>query len=85
MSHRHSHHGHDHHSHAALSDKEKLIKMIDHWIQHNLEHANSYREWAGRAKDLGEAEVAQILEEIGRQTTLQNKNMEKALKLLKED
>jgi len=79
------HHSHDHQSHAALSEKDKLIKMIDHWIQHNLEHANSYREWARRAEGLGHSEVAQILEEIAGEATLQNERMEKALKRLKMD
>lgn len=85
MSHHHDRHTHDHNNHATLSDKEKLIKMIDHWIQHNLEHANSYRDWAERAKDLGQAEVAKILEKIATETTLQNEDMGNALELLKKD
>jgi len=85
MSHHHSHHTDDHHNHTTLSDKEKLIKMIDHWIQHTLEHASSYRDWAERAKGLGQIGVAKILEEIANETARQNEDMGKALKILKKD
>ena len=56
MSHHHDHdhdhhHGDDHHhghshSHAPLSFSEKLVKLLDHWIEHNDHHAEDYRKWA---------------------------------------
>ena len=79
----HHHHSHDDHSQKALTENEKLAKMIEHWIQHNNEHARSYREWAQRANGLGQNEVAEILSGIADQSTRQNEDMERALALIK--
>jgi len=62
MSHDHDHgHSHDH-SHAPLSFSEKLVKLLDHWIQHNDHHAEDYRKWAQDARENGRIEVAGLLE-----------------------
>jgi len=66
--HHHAHeHGHDHHhghahSQAPLSFSEKLVKILDHWIQHNDHHAEDYRKWAHDARENGQTEVADLLE-----------------------
>jgi len=83
MSSHHKHHSHDDHSHGSLSENEKLIKMIEHWIHHNHDHAGSYRDWARRAKDLGYEEVFRILQSVADDTVVQNENMEKALQLMR--
>jgi hypothetical protein len=76
MSHHHDHdHDHDHthqhgsdhhhghaHSHSPLSFSEKLIRLLDHWIQHNDHHAEDYRQWAQDARENGQTEVADLLE-----------------------
>lgn len=72
MTHHHDHdhdhgHGHDHHhghahSHVPLSFSEKLVKLLDHWIQHNDHHAEDYRKWAQDARDNDQAAVADLLE-----------------------
>jgi len=76
MSHHHDHdhdHDHDHqhgqdhhhghaHSHAPLSFSEKLVRLLDHWIQHNDHHAEDYRKWAQDARENGQTEVADLLE-----------------------
>ncbi len=45
-----SHHHHDHDSHPqsgqSLSFNEKGEKLLHHWMHHNEEHAQSYRQWA---------------------------------------
>lgn len=79
----HSHHSHEGHTHGSLSDKEKLVKMIEHWVHHNQDHAKAYREWAQRAKEQGHDEVCQILQSIADGTVQQNDSMEKALSLLR--
>jgi hypothetical protein len=30
------------------TDSEKLRFLIPHWIEHNLEHANEFRDWASK-------------------------------------
>lgn len=37
-----------------MEDKGKLKVVIEHWIEHNREHAEEFREWAGKAKGFGE-------------------------------
>ena len=74
MSHHHDHdHNHDHdhgndhhhghaHSDAPLSFSEKLVKLLDHWVQHNDHHAEDYRKWARDAREKGQMEVAELLD-----------------------
>lgn len=65
--HDHHHHDHDHqHDHAhgagALSFPEKLVKLLDHWIQHNDHHAEDYRKWADQSRENGQDAVAELLD-----------------------
>lgn len=32
-----------------MDEVEKLRVLIPHWIEHNVEHADEFREWAARA------------------------------------
>ncbi|MGD8244586.1 MAG: hypothetical protein PVG25_01165 [Anaerolineae bacterium] len=32
-----------------MSEVDKLRVLLPHWIAHNGEHADEFREWAGRA------------------------------------
>ena len=46
-----------------MEEREKLKHLLEHWIEHNEEHATEFREWATKAKSLGETAVSdQILE-----------------------
>lgn len=80
MAHHHDHgndHGH-HHEEApsALSFEEKMAKLIDHWLQHNTDHAKSYREWAEKARDHQLEGVGEILEDIAASTLAMNRKFE---------
>jgi cobalt/nickel transport system ATP-binding protein len=56
--HTHDHvHGHDQES-GETETLRKLHVMLEHWIEHGDSHAESYREWAGRAGEAGEEEIA---------------------------
>ena len=74
MSHHRHHHGDHHHScnHQESSDtlslEEKLSKLLDHWVQHNDDHAVNYRNWGSKAKVKGLDEVARLLEEAAQMT-----------------
>ncbi len=53
------HHGHHHgHEHGDADELRKLHAMLDHWVEHADSHAESYREWAGKAGEAGEEEIA---------------------------
>ncbi len=56
-------------------ERAKLGTLLDYWIEHNKEHSQEFRQWADRAKGLGEAEVSrEMLEAVG--------DMDKATELL---
>jgi len=56
----HKHHSHaDEHEHGHENELSiKMQVMLEHWIEHGDSHAESYREWAGKASAAGEEEVA---------------------------
>jgi hypothetical protein len=64
-----SHHDHPHdcgpndRHQAELSFDEKLIKLLEHWIRHNQEHAKTYGDWAEKAVADSKGEVAALLNE----------------------
>ncbi len=57
-----THHHHEHEIKSDLSFQEKMVKLLDHWIKHNSEHADNYRNWAIRAKQENLDEVSFLLE-----------------------
>jgi cobalt/nickel transport system ATP-binding protein len=56
----HSHnHGHDHdHPAEETETLRKLLVMLDHWVEHSDSHVENYREWATKASEAGEEEIA---------------------------
>jgi hypothetical protein len=63
----HDHNHHHHHHHDVQSDltfQEKLIKLLDHWIKHNRDHADTYQSWAEKAEENGMADVAALIREV---------------------
>ncbi len=36
----------------------KLKTLLNYWIEHNKEHSQEFKEWAEKAKGLGEAEAS---------------------------
>ena len=75
-------HHHDHESHSDMPFNEKLLKMLDHWIKHNEDHAVNYRNWAEKAKTKGEEDVGKFLEEAAEMSIAVNDRFEKALAAL---
>ena len=39
-------------------ERAKLKLLLDHWVEHNREHGEEFREWADRARAFGEPDVA---------------------------
>ena len=66
----------------AVSGTVKLRKMVEHWISHNEEHARSYRLWASRAREVGQGEPGDILEEIASEIAEQNERFKKILHIM---
>jgi hypothetical protein len=67
MTHHHHHHNHNHnHDHdieSTLSFDEKMIKLLEHWIKHNDDHAETYKDWAKKAKEKNMDKAGALLED----------------------
>ena len=91
MTHHHDHdsgHGHDHtHEHhhdvqSNLSFDEKIIKLLDHWIKHNADHAETYKGWAKKVKENNMPEAGSLFEDAAEMTLLISKKFEEAIELI---
>jgi hypothetical protein len=73
-----------HHQESAtpLSFEEKMSKLLNHWIRHNDDHADNYRQWARQAEENGHPEVAALLEEAARMTVEISGRFEAAAKMI---
>lgn len=96
--HSHDHHSHDHindsghdhahvHSHAheiqsEMSFEEKMVRLLEHWIQHNDDHAGTYRSWAEKAREQHMEDVAAVMIKAAGMTLDINKKFEEALTTL---
>jgi hypothetical protein len=65
-----------------VDELEKLKILLHHWIEHNNEHAEIYRDWAKKAMILGNEEVSKIFELLYYETERLNRLVEKAIEKL---
>ena len=63
-----------------MDEIAKLRHLIEHWAEHNEEHANTYLQWAEKAEKSGNKELCGILTEIADGTKKMNGLFEKAKK-----
>jgi len=82
-----SHHDHDHHhdnheKNAAIPFDKKMVKLLEHWINHNTDHAETYREWAKKAKENDMEKVVVFLNEAAERSLEINIIFKKALSLI---
>ena len=73
-----SHHHHD--KESDMSFQEKLEKLLQHWVKHNTDHAETYREWMKKAETEDMKEVANCLEEAAAMTIQINEKFEEAIR-----
>lgn len=78
--HSHSHH-HDH-APAEMPFPEKMIKLLDHWIKHNDEHAKTYKGWADQARQNHLGRAALLIEEAAAMSLAVNEKFEQAKALV---
>lgn len=76
-------HSHDdNHSHdviSTLSFAEKMIKRLEHWKRHNDSHAETYKEWAGKAKENDMGNIGLLLEDVFEMSVRISKKLDEAL------
>ena len=63
-----------------MDDINKLKHLIEHWLEHNEEHAATYIDWAAKAKGLDKPELEAILKEIAGETKRMDNLFKLALK-----
>ena len=68
--------------HNSLSEKEKLGKLFQYWIQHNEDHAKTYLEWSKRANTEDLKDVTSYLEKASELTMSINNLFKEAIKKL---
>ena len=80
-----SHHHHDHPEEktADLSFQERLTKLFDHWVKHNMDHADTYREWAAKAEKEQLTQVATLLEDAARMTLEISETIQEAARIVR--
>ncbi len=59
---------------------ENLSHLIEHWIEHNESHIQSFREWAQKAKKDGFLEAAEDILEAANKVEEANELLNKARK-----
>ena len=64
------------------ANREKLKALLKHWIEHNNEHSQEFREWADKAKGLGEGEICDDILEAARGMDKASEPLMRALKKL---
>ncbi len=77
-----------HHHHAdepqqALAFDQKLVKLLEHWIHHNAEHARNYRDWAQKAKGKNFSAAGFLIDDAAEMTLAISQKFEAAIKLIK--
>ena len=68
-----------------MTELDKLKKLLEHWSEHNEEHAKTYLEWAEKASASGDNELSSILKEIAENTKKMDGLFEKAKKAIGKD
>ncbi|MBT9163849.1 MAG: hypothetical protein DDT24_00769 [Chloroflexi bacterium] len=50
-----------------MDDRKRLQILLDHWMEHNRDHAEEFQEWARRARDFAEEAASDnISKAVGR-------------------
>ena len=62
-----------------IDERAKLSTMLNYWIEHNKEHSQEFREWAGRAKGLGEVKASEEILAAAQEMNKANESLSRAL------
>ncbi|MDK2893197.1 hypothetical protein [Methanohalophilus sp.] len=61
---------------------DKIQHLLGHWIEHNQSHNESFEQWAGRLREAGYMEVADVILQASRKMEECSSLLEKAKDLL---
>ncbi len=63
-------------------EMERLRILLEHWIEHNHEHADTYIQWAEKAMTPGSEHIARMLREIAKETRKIDELFNRAKKMI---
>lgn len=63
-----------------MDELEKLKRLLHHWMEHNKEHAQLYRDWSEKVLSLGNIELSKITDRLYHETMSLNRLFEEAIK-----
>ncbi len=66
-----------------MNELEKLDKLLDHWKEHNMEHAETYLKWAETTRLLGQKKISGILTRLYNDAKAMDKLFDEAIELTK--
>ena len=65
----------------SINEKDKLKTLLGYWVEHNEEHSGEFKEWAEKAREMGEVEVAdeimQAVENMDRVSVILTKTLKR--------
>ncbi len=67
-----------------MDELARLSKLLQHWMEHNDEHAETYRDWAAKASSLGNEDLSKILNSLHDRTKSLKDLFEEALRTLQQ-
>jgi hypothetical protein len=65
-----------------VDELEKLKRLLRHWMEHNNEHVQLYRDWAEKASSLDNPELIEILRRLSNETEKLSRLFEEAIKII---
>jgi nickel/cobalt exporter len=65
-------------------ERTKLRALLNYWVEHNREHSQEFKEWADKAKILGEVEVAEEILQAAQEMDKASGLLSRSLKRLEE-
>lgn len=67
---------------SSMNDQEKLRFLLSHWVKHNGEHAQEYKQWAEHTESLGSKEAGLKINAAIEEMSVVNDHLIQALELL---
>jgi nickel/cobalt exporter len=65
-------------------EKAKLKTLLNYWVEHNKEHSQEFREWAGKAKVFGENQTYEEMLRAAQEMDKVSESLSRALRGLEE-
>lgn len=62
-----------------MTKREKIPRLIGHWIEHNESHGEEYRRWADIAREEGLKRVETLILEAAEHIRSANEKLKEAL------